>query len=177
MKLLMLMLAGLLTFSCAHKAHTVKEKTNILITKTLKGHSYGPIYFSGQPSAADFRALKKEGFVAVINLRRKKEKSYIESWERDYVKKQGMAYYNIPSTIKGDMDDAYLDSITSKIVKHKANGKVLVHCKSGNRVAVWIGGHFKKDHNYSSEDALSIAKKLGITKLAGETKLKKYLAK
>lgn len=174
MKMILLFsLLSLFTGSCAH--HGAEAKKDTQITKGLTGHNYGKIYFSAQPSEESFGELKESGFAAVINMREKKEKDYSESWERAIVKKQGLAYYNIPFSMKDKMTDSYIDSVTSKIKKHLKNGKVLVHCSSGNRVGVWIGAHFLKDHAYSKEKAMDVAKELGLNKKKAQQKLQSYL--
>ena len=176
MNKVLLIISFLFITSCAH-SHKDPSKTNVQVTKTLKGHSYGSIYFSAQPDKTELMALKDNGFVAVINLREKKEKKYSEAWERKIVKSQGINYYNVPFSMKKDMDDKYIDAVTSKILAHRKDGKVLVHCSSGNRVAIWLGGHFKKDHGLSSDQALEKAKTMGLTKSKAEEKLKSYLYK
>jgi protein tyrosine phosphatase (PTP) superfamily phosphohydrolase (DUF442 family) len=174
----MIILALIFSFILGGCAHHVSEvKPSIQITKDLKGHNYGTIYFSTQPKEQDFAALKENGFAAIINLREKKEKDYSESWERNLVKKQELAYYNIPFSMKNEMTDSYVDSVTTKIKKHLKSGKVLVHCSSGNRVGIWIGAHFLKDHNYSKEKSMDIAKELGLSKKMAQDKLQSYLDK
>lgn len=173
--ILLISLLSLFAGSCAHHAEEAKKSTQI--TKNLVGHNYGKIYFSAQPKENDFSDLKENGFAAVINLRESKEKGYSESWERALVKKQGLAYYNVPFSMKNEMTDSYIDSVTTKIKKHLKNGKVLVHCSSGNRVGVWIGAHFLKDHGYSKEKAMDIAKELGLNNKMAQDRLQSYLDK
>lgn len=176
MKSILLIFSFLLITSCAH-SHKDPSQTNIQVTKTLKGHSYGSIYFSQQPNEEELLSLKDNGFVAVINLREKKEPKYDESWEKKIIKSQGINYYNIPFSMKTELDDAYIDAVTSKILDHRKNGKVLVHCSSGNRVAIWLGAHFKKDHGLTSDEALDKAKSMGLTKAMAQKKLEGYLYK
>jgi protein tyrosine phosphatase (PTP) superfamily phosphohydrolase (DUF442 family) len=171
--ILLFTVLSILTGGCAH--HGTKVKTNINVTKILMGHNYGNIYFSAQPKERDLLELKKKGFAAVINMRGKEEGKYLESWERGIVKKQGIAYYNIPFSMKSKLTNDYISTLTSKILDHRKEGKVLVHCSSGNRVAVWIGGHFLKDHEYSKDDAMKIAKQLGLTNAKAEKILQSYL--
>lgn len=176
MKHLIILISFLLITSCAH---TKKDpsRSNVEVTKTLKGHSYGSIFFSAQPNKSELKSLKKNGFVAVINLRGKKEKKYSEAWERKLVKSEGINYYNIPFSMKKEMTNEYIDAVTSKILAHRKDGKVLVHCSSGNRVAIWLGAHFQKDHGLSADEALAKAKTMGLTKAKAEDKLKSYLYK
>jgi len=172
---IVLLLILLFTFSCAHQDHKLPKESNVNIVKNLDGNRWGNIYFSGQPSDISLNNLKAKGFKTVINLRAKKEGRYLESHERMVLKKYNLNYYNIPLLMNKDMTDDYISSVTSKIMKHKKEGKILVHCSSGNRVAIWLGGHFKKDHGFSNEKSLSLAKELGLTKEVAEKKLLSYL--
>ena len=65
--------------------------------------------------------------------------------------------------------------MTTAVKKHRKKGKVLIHCASGNRVGVWLGGHFHKDHGFSKEESLALAKKLGLTQEQAIANVKKYL--
>lgn len=173
-KTLILLMTSLLFVSCAHNTAT-KAESNIQITKDLKGTKFANLYFSGQPSGRTIKELKDEGFAAVINLRKKNEGKYQEYWEEAAVKNEELAYYNIPFDMNRELTSAYVDSITQKVVKHRKEGKVLVHCSSGNRVAVWLGAHFKKDHDYSKDASIEVAKTLGLNNAKAEKKLRAYL--
>lgn len=172
-----LLLTFLLTFSCSHSGHhgEVEQETGIQIAKGLKGSRYGNIYFSGQPNKTAIQDLKNQGFVAVINLREKREGKYHEAWEADLFKKEGINYYNVPFSMKDEMSDEYIKKVTSKIHLHRRDGNILVHCKSGNKVSIWVGAHFHKDHEYSKEDARAMARKMGLTKKKAMAKLNSYL--
>ena len=160
--------------SCAHK--NIGGESNVEITKEFSGHKYKSIYFGAQPSPEAIANLKKNGFVALINMRGTKERNYTESTHRKLVKKHGLQYYHLPLKMGEELTSSYIDSVTALIKRHAKVGKVLVHCSSGNRVSVWIGAHFFKDHKYSKEEARAIARKLGMTKPGAKEKLEEYLA-
>ena len=67
-----------------------------------------------------------------------------------------------------------MNRVTAEVVTQRKAGKILVHCSSGNRVALWVGAHFKKDHGYSADDARAIAKEMGLTKKELKEKLNAY---
>lgn len=162
--------------SCAFLGgHNDGAESNVQIAKNLKGHRYGNIYFSAQPSKTSIQDLKNNGFVAVINLREKQEGKYKESWEANLFKKEGLNYYHVPFSMKEDMSDEYIKKVTSKIHQHRRDGNILVHCSSGNRVAVWVGAHFLKDHEYSKTDARGMARKMGLNNKKAMAKLNAYL--
>jgi protein tyrosine phosphatase (PTP) superfamily phosphohydrolase (DUF442 family) len=164
--------------SCSHSKHkegTSKVEKNVVIGKNLKANRFSNLYLSAQPSLEDLRDLKKQGFSTVINLRGPKE--YDEKAERNLLKTQGVNYYNIPFYKNSKLTDEYITSVTKKVMKHRKEGKLLVHCSSGNRVGIWLGGHFYKDHGLSKDESIKMAKDLGLTKEAAEKKLRLFLDK
>lgn len=151
------------------------KESNVTIVENFQGHRWSNIYFSGQPNQKSIKSLKQEGFSAVINLRQTSESNYSEKWEKDLVMKQGLAYYHHPFNMSSELTDDYINQVTKSIVKNRKKGKVLVHCSSGNRVGVWLGAHFKKDHGFSNQESLKLAEELGLQKAAAINKLKSYL--
>lgn len=166
-------LASLLAFflisACVHKPSNLTS-----LNDGFDAYRYEDLYFSGQPSQDDFRSLKDQGFVAVINLRQPEE--YDEASEREQIASLGLAYESAPMLGSGPLSDEEVIAITAAVKKHKDKGKVLVHCGSGNRVAVWLGAHFHQDHGYSKQQASEKAKSLGLTKSGAEKKLSDYLS-
>ena len=177
MKNLVMILAFCVLAGCgtinSKKKHPTEE--NIKITDTLRANRYGNIYFSAQPDKASLKQLKDKGFRTVINLRGKEEGAYKESDERKKIKSEGLNYYNIPFDMKKKLTREYVKSVTKKVVKHRSEGKVLVHCSSGNRVGVWLGAHFKDDHKLSDEESVDLAKELGLNNPKAISKLRSYL--
>ncbi len=162
-------LFSLLFVSCAQ----FSSKEEKVIGENLKAHHFKSIFFSGQPTAEDFKKLKEQGFTHVINLRRETE--YDERGERQQIKELGMHYSHHPFPLDLKVDDAYVDQVTDSVIKHRQKGKTLVHCSSGNRVAIWLGGHFSRDHGDSKEEAFKRAQDMGLTKEGAKKDLKEYL--
>ncbi len=172
----MLLLSALFLFGCSHHDHdSLPKESNVEIVENLQGNRWDNIYFSGQPAHEDLKKLKAAGFSAVINLRSENEKGHDEVLESKTVESLGLKYYNIPMSMKTELSDKFLDSITSKVVENRKEGKVLIHCSSGNRVGLWLGAHLKKDHQFSDEKSLTLAKELGINRDHVEERLKSYL--
>ena len=167
MKLIGLALTFLF-FSCSHFSTGETD-----IGDTLKAHQYKNLYFSGQPTNNDFKELKKQGFTHIVNLRRETE--YNERDEQKLIKSLGMNYSHHPFPLDLKVDDRFVDKVTSSVIKHRREGKTLVHCSSGNRVAIWLGAHFKKDHGQSSEEAFDTAVELGLEKEGAKKALKSFL--
>ena len=187
-----------LTLACEHGAHKKHEhghehgkhehkhgkgggqypiSQDVKIGKSLVAQRYSDIYFAGQPSDADLELLKKQGFTAVINLRQAQEQAYLEKDERKKVAELGLSYENLPTNPGESITDNFIDSVTSLVKKHRGSGKILIHCSSGNRVGMWLGGHFHKDHKFSKEESLDLALKLGLKKEKAIEKVKIYLDK
>lgn len=148
---------------------------NLKIGNELTAHRYKDLYFSAQPSDNDFKQLKEQGFSAIVNLRLPNEGKYDAASEKKTVEGLGLKYVHIPMDSKDELTDSSISNITSAVVKSMGNGKVLIHCSSGNRVAMWLGGHFHKDHGFSKSQSMEIAKMLGLTKQPAIEKVDKYL--
>lgn len=169
----------LVTSGCSH-VNTVKEKKYDIeqIENLLSGFNaarYSDIYFSGQPPLDQLRQLKEQGFENIVNLRQANEGAYSAVIEEKKVKEAGLNYAHIPLKGHTPLTDEKIAEITQAIVKNRELGKTLVHCSSGNRVALWVGGHFYNDHGLSKEDAYKIALKAGLTKEAIQETLNNYL--
>jgi protein tyrosine phosphatase (PTP) superfamily phosphohydrolase (DUF442 family) len=159
---------------CSEKnQQTNPVETNVTVGAKLKANRYKNLYFAGQPEMNEFKQLKKEGFATIVNLRLTSEK--MQEKEPSAVKATGMNYYNIPFDIKATLTDNFINKITTTVVKHRKEGKVLVHCSSGNRVAIWLGAHFLLDHAYDKEQAFKMAQTLGLNKEKSTKKLQDYL--
>ena len=163
-------------FAESHKKSQHPIKNNTTIGKSLNANQYDNIYFSGQPSAEDFRQLKKQGFVHIINLRGSSEGLYREKIEIKQVKEAKLQYSHIPFSMSEKLNDDFISKVTASVKKHRKRGKTLIHCGSGTRVAVWLGGHFHKDHKLSKTESIDLAKKLGLPDGKAEKMLRDYLA-
>ncbi len=97
--------------------------------------------------------------------------------ERKSVKALGLNYYNVPFKKDTKLTDEYMNKLTATVVKHRKEGKVLVHCSSGDRVGIWLGGHFYKDHGFDKKASVEVAKKLGLKKVSAKKLLDLYLSK
>ncbi len=172
MKALLILITSLFFLASCVSAPK-KIESNLLIGQSLTAHRYADIYFSMQPSQNDYAELKTQGFKTVINLR--PEEEYDEKAEADLLKKINVSYVNVPFPSQRPLDDTLIDKITKEVVKARSKGKVLVHCSSGNRVGVWLAGHFHKDHKHSKSDSMAVAKKLGLNKPGAIEKAQTYL--
>lgn len=155
--ILVMLLAVSVIASAEDKVVPIKPLT---LTNQLKATSYKDIFFSGQPTEAQMKELRKQGFATVISLRDPSESSGYD--QAAVAKANGLEFLRIPVKGAGGMTPAKVDEITQAVAKNRSKGRVLVHCASGGRVGLWAGAHFKKDHGYSEADAMKVAADIGM---------------
>lgn len=125
---------------------------------------YGSLYYGGQPKSVDMIKLRQEGFVAIVNFRKHKEDAkYNEKWERNNSLLSGMSYYNMGFDPNNDeLSNAYVNKLPGVIKEEMEKGKVLLHCKSGNRAAMWIAANAYLNQKANPKQTKDLAKKLGV---------------
>ena len=89
---------------------------------------------AGQPDQAALEALADEGYVAVIDLRGVDEDRGFD--EAAAVEALGMTYISLP--VSGGDDVTYDNAIELDRLLREADGPVLVHCASSNRVGALL---------------------------------------
>lgn len=150
-----------LVAACSHNSQPQGSSADkVELTSNLKGTRYSNIYFAGQPSDEDWKALKEQGFVHVVNLRSKSEID--EPAEKKMVEEAGLTYINLPVEVKKGLDKEIVQTVGKTVKSNAEEGKVLVHCGSGNRAAYWAGAHFYLDHGFAKEKAMGLAYELGM---------------
>jgi uncharacterized protein (TIGR01244 family) len=124
---------------------------------------------SGQPDEAVLSAIADAGFVAVVDLRTGKEDRGLD--EQATINRLGMAYASLP--IDGASDTTFENAAVLDRILENYDGRVLLHCGSGNRVGALFALR-EKLHGASSDDALAVGKAAGLTRL--ESVVKERLA-
>ena len=121
----------------------------------------------GQPTPAQIEAAANGGFLTVINLRTDQEPGF--EWEREAVERAGMRYVPIPVGADG-LARENVERIDAALAEALAEGPVLLHCGSGNRIGAvlalreaWLGGK-------QPEEALSYGLASGLTGLEGKVR-------
>lgn len=163
-------ISAILLTSCASIPENLKKE--LVIGDHLNARNYNSIYFSSQPTTKDLNKLANQGFKTIINLRHTDE--YNELEEKETSKKLGLKYINIPFPKDLILKNSYIEKVTKAVMKNKKGGKLLIHCSSGNRAAIWAGGHFYKDHGLNKKESYKMALKLGLTKDKAKKKLNIY---
>jgi tyrosine-protein phosphatase SIW14 len=83
------------------------------------------LYRGSQPTREEFAQLKKLGIKTVIDLRKDRL-----SEESEWVKAQGMQYFNIPLKASVPATEEQTDYFLS-LVNNPSNWPVYIHCKGG----------------------------------------------
>jgi uncharacterized protein (TIGR01244 family) len=128
---------ALLSVACTgtHGAAIRSGKTvHALPSATVSGvalrHPRAGLVTAGQPAAGDWNALAAAGIRAVINLRPQAEMQGRD--ERAEVAAAGMRYIELPIATSADITPESAQRLAALL--GEAEGPVLVHCGSGNRV-------------------------------------------
>ncbi len=113
----------------------------------------------GQPTPDQFEAAQRLGYQTIINLRQPDEENNTDPAQ---IQSLGMTYVSFPIAGSADLTEEKARGFAE--VLEAAEGPVMVHCNSGNRV----GGMFAMKAFYidglSPEEALEVGKKTGITR-------------
>ncbi len=125
------------------------------------GEPFPEVFTAGQPSTNDLRGLVDHGVTAVVNLRYPTERG-VRS-EIELIGELGLDYIAIP--VRGSEGLTRENALALDTALAEAEGPVLVHCGSSNRV----GGLFALRAFYlkgaSIEEALSVGRSAGLTRL------------
>ena len=115
----------------------------------------------GATTSEAFPALKKEGFVSVINLRQAEEEGADIPGSRAAAEAAGLRYIHIPVRAS-DPDAAAVDAFLAAVTDKK-NQPMYIHCGSANRVgAMWLIKRLVVD-GWDAERASGEAAAIGLT--------------
>jgi protein tyrosine phosphatase (PTP) superfamily phosphohydrolase (DUF442 family) len=111
----------------------------------------------GQPLPHHFAALKAAGVDAVLDIRDPMEPRPFD--EPAVVREAGLEYLNIPVT--GNLTDEVMEALLG-VVREHAEGGLLFHCASGNRVAGPMIAYLMLDHGLTEDDAITAGMRMGL---------------
>ena len=120
----------------------------------------------GQPSPAQYDALAKDGYKTVISLRMIEEKG--ASASALGVEALGMTYVSIPIDAPAGLTRENVQKFSDALAE--AEGPVVLHCGSGNRVGAMYGLKALWMDGATPADALEIARPSGMTGLEADVK-------
>ncbi len=125
--------------------------------EVLAEHQY---ISTGQPDESLLGAAKEAGYVAVIDLRRASEDRGLD--EASTVETLGMDYHLIE--VAGAAGVTFKNAEALDTVMAEADGPVLLHCRSGNRVGALLALRASMK-GASDEEAIAIGKASGLGSL------------
>lgn len=133
----------------------------------------GRFWIAGMLNGQALRQSKQSEVRVVINLRDPAEPGWDEA---KTAAELGLGYQNIPVAKEAPFSAATFDQIEAVVRAHPGE-TILLHCSTGNRAAAWLATHLVRERGMSLEDAITIARKAGMTKSETEAKLRDLLAR
>jgi len=119
-------------------------------------------FSTGQPDSEVLAIAKDAGFTTVVDMRRATEDRGMD--EAAVVASMGMRYITLP--VDGANGVTYENAAELDKIMAAADGPVLLHCASGNRVGA-LYALSEKMAGASNEEALAAGKAAGLTRLEG----------
>ena len=125
------------------------------------------ITVADQPTEADLKGLKEEGYVGVVNLRTEgePEQPIGPAEEAELARAHGLDYHHhgvgsAPLTREG------VTAVCAFLDEH-ASGKTLVHCRKGGRAAAIVLIYRALAENWTVEEAFAKGKRAGAERRRG----------
>lgn len=150
-------------------SETPEDATELKLVEIPNAKISQGVLTGGQPTSEQYAELAGAGYTTVIDLRAEGEPGGEQN--ASLTAAAGMTHVRVP--VAGDEGLSEQTARQFAEALSAAEGPVVVHCGSGNRVgalfglkAFWVDGK-------SPEDALAVAKESGLTKL--EPKVKSLL--
>ncbi|HEX6939018.1 MAG TPA: protein tyrosine phosphatase family protein [Longimicrobiales bacterium] len=112
----------------------------------------------GQPTEEHLQALSGLGYRTILDLRAPGEPRPYD--EAEAARGIGMEYVNLPVTPETLADETF--GRFRELMRDASKRPVLVHCASGNRVAVLLIPYLVLDEGKTVDDAVSIATRVGL---------------
>lgn len=124
------------------------------------------VLIGAQPAAADFDALRAAGVTRVFNLRTAEEMASVGFDEAAAAAAAGMSYTQSPVGGAAGFTPAVLEAFAREM--EAADGKVLLHCASGNRAGNLYAAWLVRYRGKSPDAALREVAPLGLWPLPME---------
>jgi uncharacterized protein (TIGR01244 family) len=135
--------------------------TQMLLDMKNPRHAAGGVTTGGQPSESDFEHFKENGYSTIINLRGEAEFDGFN--EVELVETLGMEYISIPIVSEADFNIENIIKLDHAL--KAADGKVLLHCGSGNRAGAILALKAFHVDGMSVDDAMALGLATGMTSL------------
>lgn len=157
--------AGLLPGCHAHREQTPVADAVPAASIQLREPRAG-LYTAGQPAAADWQAIRVRGVGTVIDLRAPGELK--DRDEPAEVRAAGMRYIAIPVAGADDINEPNARRLHAALAA--ADGPVLVHCASGNRVGGLLAVMLGRMDGVPAAQALEMGRRAGMASTEGRAK-------
>jgi len=125
------------------------------------GHDVEGALVGGQPTDAALEAAAREGYKTIINMRGEGEPGV--AGEKEKVEALGMKYVSIPVAGGDSLSEKTARALDDALAN--AEGKVMVHCHSGNRVGAIYALREHYVRGKSPEEALAFGRAAGLRAL------------
>lgn len=113
---------------------------------------------AGQPTKAQLKAARDEGYEAIINLAPEIAENHAIEDEIGVVNTLGLEYYHIPVEWNNPKVDDF-DKFT-KAVDELSEKKVLIHCAANFRVTAFFSLYAMKQYSWSVDQADQLISKV-----------------
>lgn len=142
---------------CAHAPAATATASSIALMEPLPG-----LYTAAQPAATDWAAIRARGIETVINLRAPEETPGRD--EAAEVRAAGMHYLDIPVAPADGINADNARRLHAALAPNHGGG-VLVHCASGNRAGALLALEQADFDGLTSQAALDLGRRAGVTKM------------
>lgn len=133
-----------------------------------EGHPFTGVITAGQPDEAGLRAAKRAGVTRVVNLRSDGEPLTAE--EPAMAASLGLQYQVIPISDAEDLTEANAAALDAAL--EGAEGEVLVHCGSSNRVGALFALRAFYREGATVEEAMALGAVAGMTRMTDAVRSK-----
>lgn len=121
--------------------------------------AYDRFYIAGQPDEAALERAREHGVTMVINLRGESESDWDEA---SVAGSLGLDFHRYPVNGAAPELEAEPFEQANAAVLQAPEGKILVHCASGNRASAWLAVYLVQHAGVSREQALAVARETGL---------------
>ena len=126
------------------------------------------VYTAGQPSEEQLTQAAAAGVRTVIDLRQADEARGFD--EAAAVAGHGLRYVQVPVSGAEGLTVANARALQQALEAARADGPVLLHCASGNRVGALLALIHAKLDGGDTEAAIALGRQAGLTKLEPATR-------
>lgn len=175
-RIVCLLALGCVSFGCSVRSSS--PETDERIEGPVELGDFGGVkrwenlHFGGQPDADDFPSIRDAGIDVVVDLRARSELA----WDEEAVARAaGLVYHRVPIT-QVPLDPNAVERIDALIAQHEGK-RILVHCRSANRVGGWFALHLAKQRGVAPATALAMARAAGLKSTKLEKSVRAAMAK